>query len=430
MSTTSRLACLSDFIALIINRLKPQAELTVGEIGSVVVVHPQNLERYRLSVRAQNRAGLYSADWDNVSLVAAVPGGTPPAGAEIKVDLSKPECINSTVAMCDPRATAGTGTNSAACNDLSLAKATGAVEVGTATNGFQAATDAVRVRWEGFTDAVSGVSACVIEVKAVLPVGRVELGQWCTCSASLPPPHCDCGVADDATGLIATCDVLNPLTKASFFGGAHTPRSTSQGPAQVRVCVPPEPFNYGTKPISAPCTFDRECAPLPAAWVARVPTHADQRVLCVPMESTVWFQRERPALFCCGPEPGGQQHELGTCLPAAMVAAFTPPSPPQPPPPPALPPVLPPTPCPLPPALPPQLLPMLLALTPGPAHAATVAEGDRSHGRALSHCSPVSQTPDRCGPNFGACFDTCCSLFGWCGTGPDYCAAAQAVYSS
>jgi hypothetical protein len=166
------------------------AELSVGWGTADELRHPSENSVYRLAVRARNLAGLHSEEWPELSPGSAAPD---PPGAEVWIDSTRPVCFDSLTAVCDPSGIADpttasptTSSGSAAqCPDLALSTPV----LGAAGNGFLGAPDAMRVRWSGFSDTFSGVSDCVVEVKRVVPPGRLPLGARCTCSASLPPPH-------------------------------------------------------------------------------------------------------------------------------------------------------------------------------------------------------------------------------------------------
>ena len=308
--------------------------------------------RFRVGVRAVNRAGLRSCNpllctvppcscaIDLQQPATALTAWAAEAGVEVAVDDAGPVCGDATAWMCDPWGPPtydGHG-RPTRCHDIALARVS---SVGSAEAGFQGATDTLRVQWEGFADTFSGIAQCQIDVEQVGSPGRVELGQRCSCSASLPAASCDCAPSP-TSGMPARCEVvtapLQELARAqpsAWQMAAWDDLRSSEHPLDwaeellewrpsdgpLSVCVPSEPFNLGGLPIGDQCTTSIECAPLTEVLLGRIHADADPRVLCVDQGAVPWLQQPRAPKFCCDPPP---TPAFGLCLPAALARGWLP----------------------------------------------------------------------------------------------------------
>ena len=319
-------------------------------IGADLLVHPN---RIRMAVRAVNRAGLRSCPACPVPpcscVFSAGPRDSPSSIAadnhaafysawaldspvEFQLDIAGPQCAYAHAWLCDP---GDRHLPYKACHDISLDQANG--PAGGVGGGFQSLTNQLRVQWIGFTDYLSGVDKCDIEVIKITNPGGTRLGQRCVCSSVMPSPTCDCQ-ASVATGARARCVPVTAevqsiaasrpdLWRTSRWNAQAQPADdaadftwaegilalTPQELGTTSACVPAEPFNLGTLGLSEGCVDDIECAPLSSTISSLIHEAADQRVVCTDMETVPWYQR-RADQFCCYPE----YTDTAVCLPAAQ----------------------------------------------------------------------------------------------------------------
>ena len=173
--------------------------------------------RYRLGLRAVNRAGLRSCPI-GISCNSVVEEGydsdwAARLGVEITVDMVPPSCVKAQVWLTDPSPSCASvwGAGDAnRCPDIMLnAPPFGASNV--ASGGMQGDMSHMGVQWEGFDDYDSGIGYCDISVIEFGNTNPVALGERCSCTGLRPEPVCNC--ARDPAGLDARCEIITPLMK-------------------------------------------------------------------------------------------------------------------------------------------------------------------------------------------------------------------------
>ena len=328
-------------------------EQVLAVIGADLLVHPN---RFRMGIRAVNRAGLRSCDHcveppcscatehrrDSPASIAAAEHAefysdwATESALEFQVDVVGPVCAWAHAWLCDP---GQRHLPHKAGHDISLDEING--PVGGVGGGFQSLTDRLRVQWTGFSDYLSGIDQCDIEVLKVTNPGKARLGQRCVCSGAMPRSTCDCE-ASVATGARARCVAITeqvqsiamsrpdswrtskwnaeapPIDDAEDFAWAAgildlTPKELGTTSA----CVPAEPFNAGVIGLSEGCVDDIECAPLSPMLSSLIHETADQRVVCTSVTAVPWLQR-RAERFCCVPH----HEDTAVCLPAAQARSW------------------------------------------------------------------------------------------------------------
>ena len=187
-------------------------QLLHDAIGFDFMIHPN---RFRLGVRALNRAGMRSCvdcpmppcSCANLSFYSPWAIET---GLEVAIDSAGPVCTRASAWLCDP--SKPTSDPPKRCHDIALNRQVGIV--GTPGGGFQARKDALRVQWEGFADDASGIDYCQLQVLRVDHPGKAQLRQRCVCSKVMPSPSCDCAVSPALSTRTAACLVVDAALQA------------------------------------------------------------------------------------------------------------------------------------------------------------------------------------------------------------------------
>ena len=361
---TQQLSETETAVAVEAGYLEVSKEQLLAVIGADLLVQPN---RFRMGVRAVNRAGLRSCSRcvappcscatdhrreSPASIAAAEHAEFHSAWAvdsalEYQVDVVGPACAWAQAWLCDPRN--DLPRYHTPCHDISLDTTDGAT--GGVGGGFQSRTDRLRVQWTGFVETLSPIDRCHIEVLKVANPGRTRLGQRCVCSSAMPSPACDCE-ASAATGARARCVPITahlqsiamsrlvswrtstwneqppPVDDAEDFAWADGILDVApKAFGTMSACVPADPFNAGSAGLSEGCLDDIECAPLSPVISSLIHEAADQRVICTDLKAVPWLQHRIDQPFCCGPQP----EDTAVCLPAAQARNFPPlPAPPPP----------------------------------------------------------------------------------------------------
>ncbi|KAL3925495.1 MAG: hypothetical protein SGPRY_003632 [Prymnesium sp.] len=290
--------------------------------------HPH---RYRLGLRAVNRAGVVSCGpalescrererlhgANSSGCVCPDPTGRIDnwaatqysASTPFMIDLVPPSCAFASAWLCDPGAS------------------TPFASPGTPQDGQQADDKRLHVQWQGFTDLDSGIHQCEVIVLRTRQPGVIGAGSACRCSAVMPSPACDC--APFSNGEPTQCALMTDyLRKFSSYTWLTSPdpmesqmgRLIQQQITAQRVCIPAQPFNLGDRKLSSGCDFDWECAPLTAGALERLPAGSDERVYCYDRKRVSWagqhFWREHLD-FSAEPE----RFHRGICLPSSLVTS-------------------------------------------------------------------------------------------------------------
>ena len=115
---------------------------------------PRHGEKYRLGLRAVNRAGLRSCG-DVACSVVEGDRWAASQGVYFQIDEAGPICAQAKAWLCDPEASRAQSPDElATCHDISLFLRGGALSVADA--GFQHSVDKLRVQWSGFNDGGIG----------------------------------------------------------------------------------------------------------------------------------------------------------------------------------------------------------------------------------------------------------------------------------